>query len=116
MMIIGCGELCRLLGKSRTTIWRWERDGRFPKRIQTGANSVAWLLQEIRDWIAARAAERRGCGNDSGPNLGGRPPDPESRQAQRDRARSKMRGPKSRQKRKPYTVREQSETSPGHPS
>jgi prophage regulatory protein len=106
--IIGCKELCRLLGKSRTTIWRWERDGRFPQRVQTGPNSVAWLLQEIQNWIAARAAERRSCDNDSSPALAGR--------TQRDRTMSKIRGPKSWQKRRPYTVREQSGTSPGLPS
>ncbi|MFH1985984.1 MAG: AlpA family phage regulatory protein [Pseudomonadota bacterium] len=35
-----------------------ERDGRFPKRIQLGANSVGWFADEIDGWMASRGAER----------------------------------------------------------
>ena len=50
-------ELQMKVGKSRTTIWREEREGRFPRRIQTGKNIVAWLESEIDDWIKARCSE-----------------------------------------------------------
>jgi len=39
-----------LTGKSRTTIWRWEGQGHFPKRRQIGPKSVAWVEQEVADW------------------------------------------------------------------
>jgi prophage regulatory protein len=39
----------------RTTIFRWERDGKFPKRIKLGANSVGWLESEIESWLESRA-------------------------------------------------------------
>ena len=51
-------ELFGLIGVSETTIWRWERDGKFPKRIDLGAKNVAWLASEINDWIAEKAAAR----------------------------------------------------------
>jgi prophage regulatory protein len=43
------------VGLSDTTIWRLERAGRFPKRVQLGANSIGWIEREIDDWIAQRA-------------------------------------------------------------
>lgn len=46
------------LGVSSVTVWRWERDGHFPRRVRLGANAAGWLESEIEAWIAARAAER----------------------------------------------------------
>lgn len=43
---------------SRTTLLRWELNGRFPRRIRMGGTSVAWFMSEIQDWLADRAAER----------------------------------------------------------
>ena len=40
---------------SRTTLWRWEQAGLFPKRRQVGGG-VAWLESEVDAWIAARKA------------------------------------------------------------
>lgn len=39
-------------------ILRLEKKGRFPKRIQVGANRVAWLLSDIERFIAERIAAR----------------------------------------------------------
>ena len=41
-------------GLSRSTIWRLERDGKFPKRRQLGPKSVGWLKSEIEAWITTR--------------------------------------------------------------
>ena len=48
----------RLTGLSRVQVWRLEREGRFPKRIQLGTNSVGWLASELDAWIAAKAKAR----------------------------------------------------------
>ncbi len=42
---------------SRPSIWRLERDGKFPKRLQISANAVGWLESEIDAWISARKAQ-----------------------------------------------------------
>ncbi len=47
-------EVCRITGLSRTTRWRLERDGKFPKRIKISENARANLLSQILDWMAAR--------------------------------------------------------------
>ena len=39
-------------------VYRLERDGRFPKRVQLGVNRVGWSLREVLDWIAVRKAAR----------------------------------------------------------
>jgi prophage regulatory protein len=35
-------------------IWRLEKEGKFPKRIQIGARRVGWYLSEIEGWLAQR--------------------------------------------------------------
>jgi prophage regulatory protein len=48
----------RVTGLSRVQAWRLEREGKFPKRIQLGENSVGWLRHELEAWIKAKAAGR----------------------------------------------------------
>lgn len=45
-------EVQRITGnKSRVTIWRWCRDGNFPKPHKLSAHSVGWLESEVQAWI-----------------------------------------------------------------
>jgi prophage regulatory protein len=47
--------LRKLIGDpGRTTVWRWEKEGKFPRRRRLGGRSVAWLNSEIMEWIATR--------------------------------------------------------------
>ena len=39
---------------SRTTLWRMERAGQFPKRIQISPNRVAWLESDVDAWLEGR--------------------------------------------------------------
>ena len=54
MPVLRTPEVTRLTGLSRTTLWRLERRGVFPRRIRLGANSVGWLEDEVEEWIASR--------------------------------------------------------------
>ena len=49
-------EVRRLTGLSRTTRWRLERAGKFPRRRRISENAVAWPASEINAWIAERMA------------------------------------------------------------
>ena len=40
---------------SKTTRWRLEKNGHFPKRRQLSLNAVGWLENEINDWLQSRA-------------------------------------------------------------
>lgn len=44
-------------GLSRSTIWRLERRGVFPRHRRISANTVAWIEEEIDIWIRERAGE-----------------------------------------------------------
>jgi prophage regulatory protein len=45
-------------GLSRSTIWRLERIGAFPKHHRISANAVAWVEQDVVDWMQAKASAR----------------------------------------------------------
>lgn len=48
-------ELQKIVPVSRSTIFRWERDGLFPKHFKLGRNSTAWWLSEITAWLSNRS-------------------------------------------------------------
>lgn len=56
--IIRKPELLNMIGLSDPTIWRMEKDGKFPKRLRLGGNSCGWLESEISGWLTERAAAR----------------------------------------------------------
>lgn len=43
---------------SNSTLLRWEARGRFPRRVRLAGTSVAWLLNELEQWLSERAEER----------------------------------------------------------
>jgi prophage regulatory protein len=43
-----------LTGLSRPTVWRLETDGLFPKRRRLSGNMVAWIEDEIIEWLDSR--------------------------------------------------------------
>lgn len=51
-------ELMSRIGLSDSTIWRLEKAGRFPRRIQLGGNSVGWLESEVCRWLQRKSEER----------------------------------------------------------
>jgi prophage regulatory protein len=46
-------EVQRLTSLSRTTIWRLEQQGTFPRRVRLSRNRVGWRAVEILAWMAA---------------------------------------------------------------
>ena len=42
-------------GLSRSTIWRLERAGAFPRHVRLSPNAVAWVEDEIVGWIRQKA-------------------------------------------------------------
>lgn len=42
-------------GLSRSTVWPLERRGAFPKHIKVSANIVAWLEEDVIEWIRSKA-------------------------------------------------------------
>lgn len=48
-----------LTGLSRSTIYLYIQTGRFPRPVNIGMRSVAWLQSEIDAWMTARIAGSR---------------------------------------------------------
>ena len=44
-------------GLSRSTIWRLERHGDFPKHRRISANVVAWVEAEVMSWIHSKVGD-----------------------------------------------------------
>ena len=44
-------------GLSRSTIWRLERLGSFPRHRRISANVVAWVEEEVTSWIHSKVGD-----------------------------------------------------------
>ena len=55
--LISFREVAQRVGLSRSSVWRMERVGQFPKRRRLSVNRVAWWEPEIEEWLRSR--ERR---------------------------------------------------------
>ena len=52
--VVRLPEVLEITGLSRTTIWRRERDGSFPRPIRLGSENtraIGWREEDIYDWI-----------------------------------------------------------------
>lgn len=56
--ILKLPEVQRRIPISRAHLWRLERDGHFPKRIQLAPKSVGWFEDEIDAWLEQRGEAR----------------------------------------------------------
>ena len=50
-------DVCRVIGLSRTTLWRWQRAGDFPRPVRLGRNSIGWRASTVQEWIDARSSD-----------------------------------------------------------
>jgi prophage regulatory protein len=51
-------EIARRIPYSQNQIRRLEAQGTFPKRVRIGANRVAWVREEIEQWLNDRMGAR----------------------------------------------------------
>lgn len=54
MDILNAKQVTEKVSLSRTTIWRLERKGRFPKRVALSERRVGWKEIEIEEWLKTR--------------------------------------------------------------
>ena len=59
MRYIRFKELRKLIPLGRTTIWRMMREGRFPQSRRIGRAAMAWVENEIDEWMKERAEMRK---------------------------------------------------------
>ena len=56
--IVRLREVMARTGLSRSTIYVWVAEGRFPKPVPLGARSVGWIESELEKWLRDRIAAR----------------------------------------------------------
>tara|TARA_R110001592_G_C12876163_1_gene724254 strand:- start:107 stop:286 length:180 start_codon:yes stop_codon:yes gene_type:complete len=44
-------EVCELIGRDRTTLYRWRRNGKFPKPIEDPGGELMWRTSVIENWL-----------------------------------------------------------------
>ena len=54
--LIKCHEIQADFTLSRATIYRWMKEGKFPKPIHLGTNMVRWKKSDIDNWLAEKEA------------------------------------------------------------
>jgi len=52
-------EVKEITGFSRSSIYSYIQQSRFPKAILIGSRKVAWMKTEIDAWVAEKIATRR---------------------------------------------------------
>ena len=60
LKLILSGELAKIIPYSQNQLRRLEVAGDFPKRARIGANRIAWLKDEVKNWIAEGVSSREG--------------------------------------------------------
>lgn len=58
MKFIKLSDVIELTSLARSTIYKFVAEGRFPKQVSLGGNCVAWVEDEVMEWLEARIAER----------------------------------------------------------
>lgn len=48
-------EIARRYSISRPTVWRWIKEGKFPKPIRLGSGSSRWKLDDLESWEQTQA-------------------------------------------------------------
>ena len=46
----------KLIQVSRPTLYRWMKEGNFPKSVRLGANMVRWKASDINAWLEEKEA------------------------------------------------------------
>ena len=60
MKFLKLQNVMSITGLSRSSIYLAIAEGRFPKQINLGARSIAFLESEVQEWMEACVANRRG--------------------------------------------------------
>lgn len=58
MRLIKLQEVMEKTSLSRSTLYRYMANGKFPKNVSLGERSVAWVESEVVDWLLERIGER----------------------------------------------------------
>ena len=56
MRFIRLKEVMHVTGLGRFSIYNYMAEGRFPKTVSLGGRGVAWVENEVQDWMLGRVS------------------------------------------------------------
>ena len=65
MRLIKLKEVMTLTSLARSTIYKYMSEGQFPKAVLLDVRSVAWIEDEVTDWILERINDRDRTGKNT---------------------------------------------------
>lgn len=60
LRIMRLNEVKAVTGLSKMTIYRFEKEGRFPSRVSLGERSVGWLEDDVEGFLMSLKAQSSG--------------------------------------------------------
>lgn len=58
LKLIKLSEVMALTSLGRSTVYKFVAEGKFPKQVSLGPNCVAWVEDEVKDWISSKIEQR----------------------------------------------------------
>lgn len=58
MRFLRLKEVMELTALSRSSVYKFMNDDKFPKSVSLGDRAVAWVESEVHDWMNERLSER----------------------------------------------------------
>lgn len=59
MRLIKLTEVMNITSLARSTVYKYISDDEFPKPVSLGGRAVAWVEEEIHDWIEDKISQRQ---------------------------------------------------------
>ncbi|MFP7572440.1 helix-turn-helix transcriptional regulator [Marivita sp. S2033] len=53
-LYLSVDQVAKRFDVSKDSIWRWKRNGDFPKPVRLGGSTTRWRLSDIEDWEVQR--------------------------------------------------------------
>ena len=60
LRIMRLNEVKAVTGLSKTTIYRFEKEGRFPSRVSLGERSVGWFENDVEGFLMSLKVQSSG--------------------------------------------------------
>jgi prophage regulatory protein len=57
--LLNVNQVMELLGiKSRCTLWKWVRNGKFPAPVSLNGSLIRWWERDVTGWMNSRPTQR----------------------------------------------------------
>ncbi len=51
MFLVRKAQLCKILGISRTTLWRLQTEGKLPPTVKVSSKIEGWRQSDLSEWM-----------------------------------------------------------------